>query len=276
MISSPEKKRLPRVFLSRRFKPGNFDKLRDFSDLHIHSQVTAPSPASYRRAVRNSEVLIPMVEDMVNAALMDAVPKLRLVANFGVGYDNIDLEAATDRGILATNTPGAVVGPTAECAMGLLLAVCRRIPEADAFVRSGGWDKWTPYLLEGRSMPGRTLGIVGLGGIGSAVARMASGFGMKVIYWSRRRRSRKEEAALGIRYCSLNRLLSESDFVSLHVALTEEGRIRANEAGSDSDQHGSRIGRGRACPCSRPSLGASGGSGDGCVRERADSEIAVV
>ena len=224
MTSAPAKKALPLVFLSRRFRPGNFDKLRSFTDLRVHLLETTPSAAVYRRAVRDAQVVIPMVEDPIDAAFMDAAPRLRLVANFGVGYDNIDLEAAAERGILAANTPGAVVGPTAESAMGLLLAVCRRIPEADAFMRSGEWDKWTPYLLEGRSLSGRTLGIVGLGGIGSAVARMAAGFGTKVIYWSRRKRTRKEEDALGVRYRPLNRLLSEADFVSLHVALNEDTR----------------------------------------------------
>lgn len=227
---SPARKALPRVFLSRKFRPECFDRLRGFAGLRMHRGETAPSPAAYRRAVRDAEVVIPMVEDRIDAAFLDGAPKLRLVANFGVGFDNIDLEAATARGVLATNTPGAVVAPTAECAMGLLLAVCRRIPEADAFVRSGAWEKWTPYLLEGRSLAGRTLGIVGIGGIGSAVARMAGGFGMKVVYWSRRRRSADEEASLGVRYRSLNRLLAEADFVSLHVALNADTRHLIGEA----------------------------------------------
>ena len=170
-----------------------------------------------------------MVEDPIDADFMDAAPGLALVANFGVGFDNIDLAAATERGILATNTPGAVVGPTAETAMGLLLSVARRIPEADAFMRSGRWNKWTPNLLTGKSLSGRALGIVGLGGIGSAVARMASGFGMKVSYWSRSRRDPKEEAALGVGYLPLKRLLSESDFISIHVALNDDTRNMIGE-----------------------------------------------
>jgi glyoxylate reductase len=229
-MSPTARKKLPRVFLSRRFRPGNFDKLRDFTDLRVHRGDSPPSPPAYRRAVKEAQVVIPMVEDLIGAAFMDAAPGLRLVANFGAGFDNIDLGAAAERGILATNTPGAVVGPTAESAMALLLAVCRRIPEADAFVRSGGWEKWTPYLLEGRSLAGRTLGIAGLGGIGSAVARMAGGFGMRVRYWSRKKRNPKEESALGVRYLPLNRLLAESDFVSLHTALNEETRRLIGEA----------------------------------------------
>ncbi len=230
MISPSGSKALPRVFLSRRFRSGNFDKLRAFSELKVHRGQSAPSPPAYRRAVKDVRIVISMVEDPIDAVFMDSAPDLALVANFGVGFDNIDLAAATERGILATNTLGAVVGPTAETAMGLLLAVARRIPEADAFMRSGRWDKWTPYLLEGRSLSGRTLGIVGLGGIGSAVARMAGGFGMKVRYWSRSRRSREEEAALGVGYLPLRRLLSEADFVSLHVALNDDTRHMIGEA----------------------------------------------
>lgn len=115
-----------------------------------------------------------MTEDLIDSALMDTAPHLGLVANFGVGFDNIDLNAATERGIVVTNTPSAVVEPTAELTMGLLLAVCRRIPEADDFMREGRWSKWTPSLLEGRSLIGKTLGIVGLGSIGAMVARMAN------------------------------------------------------------------------------------------------------
>lgn len=223
-MSPSRKKVLPLVYLSRRFRPGNFDKLRAFSDLCVHDRTSAPSAATYRRAARDAVAVIPMVTDPIDGAFMDGAPRLRLVANFGVGFENIDLSAAAERGILATNTPSAVVGPTAELAMGLLLAVCRRIPEADAFTRAESWGEWTPYLLEGKSLADGTLGIVGLGGIGSALARMAGGFGMKVRYWSRRRRTRKEESALGVRYLSLGRLLTESDFVSLHVALNEETR----------------------------------------------------
>lgn len=230
MIPPSGRKALPRVFLSRRFRSGNFDKLRAFSELRVHRGESAPSPAVYRRAVKDVRVVISMVEDPIDASFMAAAPDLALVANFGVGFDNIDLAAATERGILATNTPGAVVGPTAETAMGLLLAVARRIPEADAFMRSGRWDKWTPNLLEGRSLSGRTLGIVGLGGIGSAVARMAGGFGMKVRYWSRSRRSREEEAALGVGYLSLRRLLSDADFISLHVARNDGTRHMIGES----------------------------------------------
>ncbi|MEE9275391.1 MAG: NAD(P)-dependent oxidoreductase [bacterium] len=212
------------MFLSRKFPPGDFAALAPLCRLRVHTAEGPPARAAYLRALRGARVLISMVDDEVDAALMDAAPSLGLVANFGVGFNNIDLEAAAARGVLAANTPGVVAGPTAECAMALLLAVCRRIPESDAFVRAGKWKEWTPTLLESTGLAGKVLGIVGLGGIGSAVARMAPGFGLKVRYWSRRRRSRKEEAALGVCYRPLGRLLAEADFLTLHVALNEDTR----------------------------------------------------
>lgn len=208
-----------RVFLSRKFQPGAFEPLRAFCRVRVHPSEHPPSRAACLRAVRDAHVLISMVEDPVDALLLGAAPSLRLVANFGAGFNNIDLPAATARGVLVTNTPGVVAPPTAELTLALLLAAARRVAEADAFVRAGRWRAWTPSLLEGRSLAGRTLGIVGLGAIGSSVARMARAFGMKVAYWSRTRRAPGQEAALGVRYRPLRRLLREADFLSLHVAL---------------------------------------------------------
>ncbi|MEK6711170.1 MAG: NAD(P)-dependent oxidoreductase, partial [Nitrospinota bacterium] len=218
-----------RVFLPRNFHMGDFDALRAFCRVRMHPGERPPSRAAYLRAVRDAHVLVAMVEDPVDAALMDAAPRLRLAANFGVGFDNIDLPAATARGILATNTPGVVAPPTAECAIALMLAAARRVAEADAFVRAGRWKAWTPYLLEGRGLAGRVLGVVGLGGIGSSVARMARALGMTVRYWSRTRRSPEREAALGARYRPFRRLLQEADFLSLHVALNAGTRSLIGE-----------------------------------------------
>lgn len=213
-----------RVFLSRGFPPETFAALGRFCRVRVHPGERPPSRAAYLRAVRDAQVLVSMVEDPVDAPLLDAAPALRLVANFGVGFNNIDLPAATARGVLVTNTPGVVAPPTAELAMALLLAAARRVAEADAFVRACKWKAPAPTLLEGRSLAGRALGIVGLGAIGSSVARMARAFGMRVLYWSRRRRAPGEESALGVRYRPLRRLLGEADFLSVHVALNAETR----------------------------------------------------
>ena len=217
-------KALPRVFLSRKFPPRHFEELKRSSEFIMHKRDVKPSPAGYRRAVREVDVLISMVGDEVDAGFLDAAPRLKLVANCGVGFNNLDLEEITRRGVLATNTPGVVTEPTAECAMSLLLAVSRRVTEADTYIRTGKWKGWTPTLLEGRGLNGRVLGIIGLGRIGCAVARMANAFGMKVRYWSRNRKSPEMEEQMSVSYRSFGRLLRESDFLSVHLALNDETR----------------------------------------------------
>lgn len=212
---------LPRAFLSRRFPPGHFEELRGLCELVAHEEEMRPAPAAYRRALRGADVLISMVGDGVGADLLDAAPRLKLIANCGVGFNNIDLAEATRRGVLATNTPGVVTAPTAECAMALLLAVSRRVVEADGYVRAGRWKGWTPTLFEGVGLERRVLGVVGLGRIGCAVARMAGAFGMRVRYWSRTRKSPGEERALGVSYRSFRRLLGEADFLSVHLPLSD-------------------------------------------------------
>ena len=215
---------LPRVFLSRKFPVRHFEELKRISEFVMHARDVKPSPAGYRRAVRHTDVLIAMVGDEIDAGFLDAAPRLKLVANCGVGFNNLDLGEITRRGILATNTPGVVTEPTAECAMSLLLAVSRRVAEADTYIRTGRWKGWTPTLLEGRGLNGRVLGVIGLGRIGCAVARMANAFGMKVRYWSRNRKSPDMEKETGVSYRAFGRLLRESDFLSVHLALNDETR----------------------------------------------------
>ena len=215
---------LPRVFLSRKFPPHHFEELKRSSEFIMHTRDVKPSPAGYKRAVRGVDVLISMVGDEIDADFLDAASRLKLVANCGVGFNNLDLEEISRRGVLATNTPGVVTEPTAECAMSLLLAVGRRVAEADSYIRTGKWKGWTPTLLEGRGLNGRVLGVIGLGRIGCAVARMANAFGMKVRYWSRNRKSPGMEKETGVSYRSFGRLLRESDFLSVHLALNDETR----------------------------------------------------
>ena len=154
---------------------------------------------------------------------ISCAPKLRLIATMGTGFDNIDLAAARAREIRVSNAPGMLDETTADLAFGLLLATARRIPESERFLREGRFHGWTPFLFAGAEVHGRTLGIVGLGRIGQAMARRARGFGMRILYASPRRNS-DAEAALGCEHVPLERLLAESDFVSLHVPLTPETR----------------------------------------------------
>lgn len=162
--------------------------------------------------------LVPHVARRVDADDLARLPALRVVANFGVGYDNIDMDAAQGRGVAVTNTPGVLTEATAELTWALILATARRLPEGERLVRAGEWTGWQPTQLLGRGLGGRTLGIVGAGRIGQEVGRRARAFGMRVVYWSRTPRD-AWAAETGAERRELHELLAESDVVSLHVAL---------------------------------------------------------
>ncbi len=173
--------------------------------------------------VKGAEGILCLLLDKINGEVMDAAGKnLKVVANYGVGYDNVDLEAAKERNILVTNTPSKLSGQTvAEFTIGLMLASMKRIVEGDEFARKGNFGGWKPEILMGESLEGKTLGIVGLGDIGGRVAKMARGLGMRVVY-NKRNRDEEAEKKYGLEYMSLDNLLRESDVVSLHVPLTKE------------------------------------------------------
>jgi glyoxylate reductase len=162
--------------------------------------------------------ILPHVARPVRAADLDRLPALRIIANYGVGYDNIDITAARGRGIAVTNTPGVLTGATAELTWALILAAARRLGEGERLARSGAWGGWQPTQLRGTSLEGKILGIVGAGRIGQEVGRRARVFGMRLLYWNRSPRP-EWEAETGARPASLETLLAEADVVSLHVAL---------------------------------------------------------
>jgi glyoxylate reductase/gluconate 2-dehydrogenase len=172
----------------------------------------------YEGAGRADGLLI-YSRNKIKYEVLERAPKLRAVCNIAVGYDNLDLEELTRRGIAATNTPDVLTETTADLAFGLLMAAARRIPEADHYVKSGQWSGWLPSLMLGKDVYGAALGIVGYGRIGSAVARRARGFGMKVLY-SNLERAIADEQQLGLEYASLEELLRRSDYVLLQVPLT--------------------------------------------------------
>jgi glyoxylate reductase len=167
--------------------------------------------------------LLSLLTDPIDAALMDAAPRLKVVSNFAVGYDNIDVAAASARGIVVTNTPEVLTETVADFTFCLLLAAARRLVEADAYTRAGRWKTWEPLLLAGQDVYGATLGLIGLGRIGSAVGRRAKGFGMRVLYYDLFRRE-DLEAAEGIEFQDMDRVLSEADFISVHVPLAPQTR----------------------------------------------------
>jgi len=172
--------------------------------------------------VRDKEGLLCMITDRVDEELLKAGSKLQMIANFGVGFDNIDVAAASRRNIPVSNTPGVLTDATADLTFALILAVARRMLEGDRIARAGAFRFWAPMHFLGHEVSGKTLGIVGLGRIGKALARRARGFDMKVLYHNRRRLSEEEERSLGVSYGDFVTVLSRADFVSLHVPLTPD------------------------------------------------------
>lgn len=172
--------------------------------------------------VADIEGLLPMITDRIDEEVLDHAPHLRMIANFGVGYNNIDIKGASARGVMVSNTPGVLTNATAELAFALILSVPRRLVEGDRRVREGRFTFWAPMLFLGHEVTGKTLGIIGLGTIGKAVAKKARAFDMRILYHNRQRISTAEETALMAEYVDIKTLLMKSDIVSLHVPLTEE------------------------------------------------------
>ena len=173
-------------------------------------------------AVREVDAMLCLVTDTIDEEVLEEGAGLRVVANVATGYNNIDIAAATRRGIPVTNTPDVLTDTTADLAFGLMLATARRILEGDIWARSGAWPGWGPLQLLGRDVSGATLGLVGLGRIGRAMVPRAKGFSMKVLYWNRTRLEPEDERALGVAFCELDELFEVSDFVSLHCAYTQD------------------------------------------------------
>jgi glyoxylate reductase len=203
---------MARVFVTRALPFEALDRLREVHEVEEWPGDMPPSPADLRAAVASADGLLTLVTDRVDAAVLDAAPRLRAIANMAVGTDNIDLEAAAARGIPVGNTPDVLTDATADIAFALLLALARRIVPGAAAVRAGAWKTWEPAGDLGADLAGATLGIVGWGRIGQAVARRAEGFGMVIVHSSR---------SSGI---PLPDLLAQADFVSIHTPLTTETR----------------------------------------------------
>ncbi|ABV34251.1 MULTISPECIES: glyoxylate reductase [Pseudothermotoga] len=173
--------------------------------------------------VKGVDGILCLLADVIDKDVMEAAGKqLKVIANYAVGYNNIDIEEATKRGIMVTNTPGVLTETTADLAWALMMSIARRIVESDKFVREGKFNGWQPMLMLGTDIYGATLGVVGFGRIGQAVARRASGFNMRVLYYSRKRAPEDVEKQLNASFVDLSTLLRESDFVTLHLPLTKE------------------------------------------------------
>jgi glyoxylate reductase len=198
--------------------------LQETCDVEYWAKPERPPREEVMRRVKDKEGLICLLTEKINEEFLRAAPKLRIAANVAVGFDNIDVAACTKRGVVASNTPGVLDETTADFAWTLLMAVARRLSEGEALARSGNWKNWDLDQLVGTDVWGKTLGIVGFGRIGRAMARRASGFQMKVIYTDAMRAPADVEKALSAEFREMNALLAESDFVSVHVPLLPETR----------------------------------------------------
>ncbi|PYU87494.1 MAG: D-glycerate dehydrogenase [Acidobacteria bacterium] len=214
----------PKVFATH----GLFDAARQIlqksCDVQYWTKPGRPPREEVLQQVKEKEGLICLLTEKVDEDLLREAPNLRIAANVAVGFDNIDVAACTKRSVAATNTPGVLDETTADFAWTLLMAVARRLSEAEALARSGNWKNWDLDQLVGTDVWGKTLGIVGFGRIGRAVARRASGFQMKVIYTDEVRPAEEVEKELKVEFRGMNALLAESDFISVHVPLLPETR----------------------------------------------------
>lgn len=211
-----------KVFVSYWLPDAPLNALREKHTVVVNEENRVLTSQELVAQLADSDALL-CVGSRVDKAVLDAVgPHLKIVANWGVGYNNIDADYAAQKGIMVTNTPDVLTETTADLSWAILMAVARRVVEADVYVRAGQFEGFKPFAMLGADVWGKTLGIIGCGRIGQAVGRRAQGFGMRVLYHNRKPLDKETERALGVHYMEIDELLKESDFVSLNVPLTEE------------------------------------------------------
>lgn len=219
----------PRVFVSRIIPEEGLSLVREACDMDLWDGDLPPPRDELLRRVAGVDGALTLLTDRVDDEFLDAAgPQLRVVSNYAVGFDNIDVAACARRGIPVGNTPGVLTDTTADLAWTLLMAAARRVAEGDRYVRDGRWKTWGPLLLLGPDVHGATIGIVGFGRIGQAVARRAAGFGMRILYHDVNELPASVTEPLGAVYTPLDELLAQSDYVSLHVNLTPDTRHLIN------------------------------------------------
>jgi len=209
----------PKVFVARVIPDKGLDLVKGFCDVDLWEDELPPSRAELLKHVQGVDGLLSLLTDKIDQDVLNAAAaQLKVVSNMAVGYDNVDISAATARKIPVGNTPGVLTDATADLAFTLILSVGRRVLESDRYIRAGKWQTWSPMVLLGADMQDATLGLIGFGRIGQAVARRAQGFGMRVIYYTPN--AAREHIGFNAERVELDTLLSESDFISLHTPLT--------------------------------------------------------
>jgi glyoxylate reductase len=211
-----------KVFITRCLPKIELEKLYQIAEVETWTERQPPPYSVLLDKVKEIDGLLCLLTDSIDKQLIETGKSLKVISQMAVGYDNIDVAAATARGIPVGNTPGVLTDATADLTWALLMAAARRIVEAERFVKTGQWQTWEPTLLLGADLNGSTLGIIGFGRIGQAVARRARGFDMKILYYSRQQKEKELEQSMGVEYVELDTLLSESDFITLHTSLSAE------------------------------------------------------
>jgi glyoxylate reductase len=212
----------PKVYVTRELPERGLKKIKQYFDAEVWTEYAPPPKKLIIEKAKNVDALAPLLSDKIDAEVFDAAPKLKIVAQMAVGFDNIDVQEATRRGIYVTNTPEVLTDTTADFAWALLMAVARRVVEADKYVRAGQWKVgWHPSMMQGRDVYNATIGIVGAGRIGYAVAKRATGFGMKILFYDVVPRPEIEKD-FGAKKVDLDTLFRESDFICIHVPLMKE------------------------------------------------------
>jgi glyoxylate reductase len=220
----------PKVFVTRLIPAAGLEPVREYCDADVWTEPLPPSADTLRRKVSDCEGLLSLLTERIDGTLLDAAPRLRVVSNYAVGFNNIDVPAATERGIVIGNTPGVLTDATADMAFALLISAGRRIVESEKYGVAGHWKTWEPMGHIGQDMVGRTLGIVGMGRIGYAMARRChGGWGMRVLYHDQRAHEQAERE-LGAERVAFDRLLADSDFISVHADLNDTTRGMFNAA----------------------------------------------
>ncbi|HEV2200165.1 MAG TPA: D-glycerate dehydrogenase [Bryobacteraceae bacterium] len=214
----------PQILITKRVFPETLVLLEAHADVDYVATDEGLTPEELLARTRGKQVIVSQITDRLSRDVISQLDGVRIIAQIAVGYDNIDVAAATEAGILVTNTPGVLTDTTADLAFALMLAAGRRIAEGHEFVHAGRWKRWTVDLMIGRDIHHRTLGILGMGRIGQAVARRGIGFSIRVLYHDQTRLAPELERELNAEFVSMERVLSESDFVSIHVPLSEETR----------------------------------------------------
>ncbi len=212
----------PQVYVTREIPEKGLALIAEECDMRVNRLNRGLTKEEIIENSKNCAGILTLLNDTIDKEVIESIPELKVISNYAVGYNNIDIESATDKGIIICNTPGVLTNATADLAWSLLMAAARRIVESDHFVREGKFKGWAPKLLLGKSIYGKTLGIIGMGRIGTAVARRGKGFNMRVVYNKRNPLSGQEEKELGVEYKDIDELLKISDYISINAPLNEK------------------------------------------------------